>query len=95
MKICPASSESYPNKGNNLAHHWHQESESLERKKYALSQDEGASLDMHIPLPKPINKSKKASEQVPVKKKSIMVDEYQARDERNCQKEERREAEHQ
>ena len=81
MKIHPAGSESYPDEGNNLARRWHWESESLERKKYALSQHEGASLDMCIPLPKPIDKSKKALEQVSMKKKSITVDEYQARDE--------------
>ena len=95
IKICPASSESYPDRGNNLIRHWHWESKSLERKKYALSQDEGASLDMCIPSPKPIDKSKKAVEQVPMKKKSITVDENRVRDECRCWEEERREAEHQ
>ena len=42
VKICLAGSESYPDEGNNLSCQWRQESESLERKKYTLSQDEGA-----------------------------------------------------
>ena len=49
------------------------------QKKYTLSQDEGASPDMHIPSPQPIDKSKVA-ELVPVqKKKAIFVQEYHAR----------------
>ena len=46
--------------GNSLTHQWCQESESMERKKYALSQDECTSLDMHIPSPQPIDKLKVA-----------------------------------
>ena len=41
--------------GNSLTCQWHRESESMERQKYALSQDEGASPDMSIPSPQPID----------------------------------------
>ena len=50
----------------------------MERQKYALSQDEGTSPDMHIPSSQPIDKSKVA-EPAPVKKKVILVQEYDAR----------------
>ena len=46
INICPASSEFI---GNNLSCQGRRESESLERKKYTLSQDEGASPGMCIP----------------------------------------------
>ena len=95
MKICPASSESYPDEGNNLSHHWRQESKSSERKKYTLSQDEGTSPYMCIRSPRPINKSKQLVDQVPVKKKkSITMDEYRARNERRCREQECQEAKH-
>ena len=42
--------------GNSLSCQWHWESESMERQKYTLSQDEGASPDMHILSPQPIDK---------------------------------------
>ena len=77
--IQPASSEF--DIGNSLACQRHRESESMERQKYALSQDEGTSLDMHIPSPQPIDKSKDA-EPVPVKKKVISMQEYHARGQR-------------
>ena len=73
--IWPASSEF--DGGNSLTHQWHRESKSMERHKYALSQNEGASPDMCIPSPWPIDKSKVA-EPVPLKK-SISVQEYHAR----------------
>ena len=57
----------------------------MERKKYALSQDEGPSPDMCISSPKPIKKSKKVLEQVPEKKNTIMVDEYWERGEHKRQ----------
>ena len=69
------------NRGKNLSHQQCRESESMERKKYTLSQDEGTSPDMGIPSPQPVDKSKNVAEQVPVKKKSIMVEEYHAREE--------------
>ena len=53
----------------------------MERQKHTLSQDEGASPDMHIPSPQPIDKLKVA-EPAPMKKKSISVQEYHARGER-------------
>ena len=64
--------------GNSLAHQQHQESESMERQKYALSQDKGASPDMHIPSPQPIDKLK-VTEPAPMKKKAISMQEYHAR----------------
>ena len=94
MKICPASSESYSDKGNNLSCQWCRESKSLERKKYTLSQDKGAYPDMCIPLPRPIDKTKKDTEQVAVKKKSITVEEYHAREECRCLEQECKDAEH-
>ena len=74
--IRPAGSEF--DGGNSLTCQWHQESESMEKQKYALSQDEGASPDMCIPSPWHIDKSKVA-ELVPVKKKAISMQEYHAR----------------
>ena len=53
----------------------------MKRQKYALSQDEGASPDMCIPSPQPIDKSK-VTESVPMKKKAISVQEYHARGQR-------------
>ena len=67
--------------GNSLTHQWCQESESMERQKYALSQEEGASPDMCIPSPRPIDKSK-VTEPAPMKKKAISMQEYHAR--RQC-----------
>ena len=64
--------------GNSLTCQRHQESESMERQKYALSQDECASPDMRIPSPQPIDKSK-VTQPAPVKKKAISVEEYHAR----------------
>ena len=64
--------------GNSLACQWCWESESMERQKYTLSQDEGASPDMHIPSPWPIDKSKVAK-LAPMKKKAISMQEYYAR----------------
>ena len=64
--------------GNSLACQRCQESESMGRQKYALSQDECTPPDMHIPSPQPIDKSK-VTQPVPVKKKGISVEEYQAR----------------
>ena len=84
MKIHLAGMESYPDEGNNLARHHRRESESLERKNYALSKDAGASPDFNILLPQPIDKSKRVSEQAPSKKKTITVDEYWARGEQKC-----------
>ena len=72
----PASSEF--DGGNSLACQQCQESKSMERQKYALSQDEGASPDMHISSPQPIDKSKVA-ESAPMKKKAISVQEYHTR----------------
>ena len=63
----------------------------MERQKYTLSQDEGASLDMRIPSPQPIDKSKVA-EAAPVKKKVISVQEYHARGQCRQAEEERKEA---
>ena len=93
MKIHPAGSESYPDEGNNLSCQCPWELESLERKKYTLSQDEIASLDMCILSPRPINKSKKDPEQAPVKKKSITVEEYHVREECRHQEQECQDAE--
>ena len=76
LNIQPASSEF--DGGNSLTHQWHQESKSMERQKYALSQDEGTSPDMRIPSPQPIDKSKVAK-LAPMKKKAILVQEYHAR----------------
>ena len=92
MKIHPVGSESYPDKGNNLSHQWCRESESLERKKYTLSQDEDTYPDMCIPLPRPIDKSKKDTEQAPIKKKSITVEEYHTREECRCWEQELKDA---
>ena len=64
--------------GNSLAHQWCRESESMEKQKYALSQDECASPDMRIPSPQPIDKSK-VTQSAPVKKKAISMEEYHAR----------------
>ena len=64
--------------GNSLAHQRHRESKSMERQKYALSRDEGASPDMRIPSPQPIDKMKVAGA-APVKKKTILMEEYHAR----------------
>ena len=75
-KMRPAGSEF--DGGNSLARQWCRESESMERQKYALSQDEGTSLDMRIPSPQPIDKSKVAGA-APVKKKTILMEEYHAR----------------
>ena len=75
-KLQPASSEFEG--GNCLAHQWCCKSESMERQKYALSQDECASPDMRIPSPQPIDKMKVA-ESVPVKKKVISMEEYHTR----------------
>ena len=93
MKICPAGSESYPDRGNNLSHQWCWESKSMERKKYALSHDKGASPDMRILSPRPVNKMKKDTEQVPVKKMSITVEDYHAREECRHQEQEHKDAE--
>ena len=79
--------------GNSLTHQWHQESQSMERQKYALSQDECTSPNMCIPSPQPVDKSKVA-ESVPVKKKAISVQEYHARGQRCQAEEEHKEAEH-
>ena len=76
LKVRPAGSEF--DGGNSLTCQWCRESESVERQKYALSQDEGTSLDMRIPSPQPIDKSKVAGA-VPVKKKTISMEEYHAR----------------
>ena len=73
--IQPAGSEF--DSGNSLACQWHQESESMERQKYTLSQDEGISPDLCIPSPQPIDKSKVA-ELAPMKK-AILMQEYHAR----------------
>ena len=66
QNIWPAGSEF--DGGNSLSCQQHRESESMERKKYALSQDEGSSPDMHIPSPHPVDKSKKVAKQAPIKK---------------------------
>ena len=50
----------------------------MERQKYALSQDECTSPDMHIHSPQPIDKLKVA-QSAPVKKKAISVEEYHTR----------------
>ena len=85
VRVRPGGSESYPDEGNTLTPHCHQESESLERKKYALSKDAGTSPDPCIPSPQPIDKSKRAPEPAPSKKKTITVDEYWARGEQKRQ----------
>ena len=64
----------------------------MERQKYTLSQDEGASPDMYIPSSQPIDKLKVA-ESVPMKKKAISVQEYHARGQRQRAEEECKEAE--
>ena len=51
----------------------------MERQKYALSQDEGASPDMRIPSPQPIDKSKVAGSAPMQKKKAISVQGYHTR----------------
>ena len=89
-KVRPAGSEF--DGGNSLTCQWCRESESMERHKYALSQDEGTSLDMRIPSPQPIDKSKVAGA-VPVKKKTISMEEYHARGQRQWAEEECIEAE--
>ena len=76
LKLRPAGSEFEG--GNSLAHQWRQESESMERQKYALSQDECTSPDMQIPSPQPIDKSK-FTQLAPVKKKAISMEEYHTR----------------
>ena len=50
----------------------------MERQKYALSQDDGTSVEMHIPSPQPIDKLKVAGA-APMKKKTISMEEYHAR----------------
>ena len=75
LNIWPAGSEF--DGGNSLTCQWCRESESMERQKYALSQDEATSLDMHIPSPQPIDKSK-VTEPAPMKKKVISMQEYHA-----------------
>ena len=77
LKMWPASSEF--DGGNSLALQWHWESESMERQKYTLSQDKGASPDMRIPSPQPIDKSKVAESAPMQKKKAILVQKYHAR----------------
>ena len=89
--IRPAGSEF--DTGNSLARQWHRESESMERQKYALSQDEGTSPDMRIPSPWPIDKSK-VTEPVPMKKKAISMQEYHAMGQCWRAEQERQEAEH-
>ena len=64
--------------GNSLAHQWCRESESMERQKYALSQDECTSPDMWIPSLQPIDKSK-VTQSAPMKKKAILGEENHAR----------------
>ena len=64
----------------------------MERQKYALSQDKCTSLDMCIPSPQPIDKSKVA-ELAPVKKKVISVEEYHARGQHQQVEEEHKVAE--
>ena len=64
--------------GNSLACQQHRESESMERQKYALSQDECTSPDMHIPSPQPIDMSK-VTQSAPMKKKVISMEEYHTR----------------
>ena len=66
----------------------------MERQKYALSQDEGAFPDMHIPSPQPINKSKVAKSAPMQKKKAILMQEYHARGQCRRAEEEHIEAEH-
>ena len=76
LKLRPAGSEFKG--GNSLARQQHRESESMERQKYALSQDEWTSPDMRIPSPQPIDKWN-VTQSVPVKKKAISMEEYHAR----------------
>ena len=76
-KMQPAGSEF--DSGNSLACQQHRESESMERQKYTLSQDEGATPDMRIPSPQPIDKSKVAKSAPVQKKKAISVQEYHTR----------------
>ena len=78
-KLPPAGSEFEG--GNSLTHQWCQESKSMERQKYTLSQDECTSPDMHIPSPQPMDKLK-ATQSAPVKKKAIPMEEYHARGQR-------------
>ena len=66
--------------GNSLARQQHRESKSMERQKYALSQDECTSPDMRIPSPQPIDK-KKVAQPVPMKK-AISMEEYHTRGQR-------------
>ena len=89
-KLQPAGSEFKG--GNSLARQWHWESKSMERQKYALSQDECTSPDMPIPSPQPIDKSK-VTQSAPVKKKAISVEEYHARGQRRWAEEECKAAE--
>ena len=83
--LWPGGSEYNRDMENNLTHHRRRESESMERKKYALSKEAGASPNLYIPSPQPINKSKKAPEPMLTKKKAITVDKYWAREEKKCQ----------
>ena len=76
LNIHPAGSKF--DSGNSLTCQQCQESKSMERQKYTLSQDKGTSPDMRIPSPQPIDKSKVA-ELVPMKKKAILVQEYHNR----------------
>ena len=78
--------------GNSLARQWHQESKSMERQKYTLSQDECASPDMCITSPQPIDKSK-VTQSAPVKKKVISVEEYHTRGQHQWAEEECKAAE--
>ena len=78
--------------GNSLARQQHRESKSMERQKYALSQDKCTSPDMRIPSPQPIDKSK-VTQSAPVKKKAISVEEYHARGQYRWVEEERKVAE--
>ena len=90
LYIAPEKKETHPKLrlaglefegGNSLARQQHQESESMERQKYTLSQDECASPDIRIPSPQPIDKSK-VTQSAPVKKKVISMEEYHARGQR-------------
>ena len=90
-KMWPAGSEF--DGGNSLTRQWRWESKSMERQKYALSQDEGTSLDMRIPSPQPIDKLKVAAA-APMKKKTILMEEYHARGQHWWAEEECIEAKH-
>ena len=80
-----------------LAHHHQWESESMERKKYALSKQGSTSPDLRILSLRPIDKSKvmpqlmpgptpePMPEPMPSKKKVVTLNKYWARDEARCQ----------